>query len=383
MREIIATGKSVEEATENGCEQLGLGRDEVSVEILEMPVKKLFKTLPAKVKVTSIADAEAQELAAKAEEKAAAEAAKAAAEVASAPVANAVKEAPAKAAAPKAPQAPAPKRERKPVLPTEPEEKIDLAQNPRAKMAVDYLSEILSAMDARDLQIEAFTQGDATLLRVEGDSVTSKMEVRGEVIQALSYLIDRSVNTGVDKKEEGYLRIRLDISGYRNRRESELLELANRTGEEVARTGRSRTLAPMNPYERLIIHTAISSMEGVISESIGADVERRVVVKSTGPNASTGDDWRPPRKDGGGRNGGGRGGAGRGGNSRGGRRDGGGRRDSRPKTGGYDGGRPQSSTPQREYADKERDPNAAPIVPQRRDAIKDGDDLPLYGKIDL
>ncbi len=53
MREVISTGKTVEEATENACRELGLGRDEVSVEILEMPQKKLFKTIPAKVKVTA------------------------------------------------------------------------------------------------------------------------------------------------------------------------------------------------------------------------------------------------------------------------------------------------------------------------------------------
>lgn len=379
MREIIATGKTVEEATENACRELGLGRDEVSVEILEMPVKKLFKSLPAKVKVTAEGGED---------------------EAPAAPPKVEVKPEPQKAA-PEKPAVPPVKTEKPAapaqpgkLLPQEPEEEIDLAANARAKAAVDYLMDIITAMGAgEDVQITAVKQGDATLLRVVGQSVGDKMEIRGETIQALSYLIDRAVNTGVDKKESEYVRIRLDISGYRNRRETELMALAERTGSEVARTKRSRTLAPMNPYERLIVHTAISKIEGITSESIGSDVERRVVVKSLAPDATEGEDWRPPRKGGDrdrnrGRNGGGRdrgdrgGDRGRGGNrDRGPRRDGGGNRDRSPRRDGdY---KPQTNTPEREFADKPRDLSSGPIVPDKREAIRDGEDLPLYGKIEL
>ena len=375
MREVIATGKNVEEATENGCRELGLSRDEVSVEILEMPVKKLFKTSPASVKVT--AD-EGDDAPAMVKEEAVAQQAK-------------------PNAAPSAPQeaqykplvTPAPQNNKAPLLPEEPEEAINLDENPRAALAANYLMSILSAMGAGEARICAVRQGDATLFRVEGDIILEKMDVRGEVIQALSYLMDRAVNAGVEKKDEDYLRIRLDVAGYRNRRESELVSLAQRTGKEVARTGRSRTLAPMNPYERLIVHTAISNMEGVISESVGADVERRVVIKSTGPNATDGDsNWRSPQK--GGRSSGGRPNrSGQGGGRSSSPRSGG--RDQGAQRGGYSqnkGARPysdapQTSTPQREYANKEHDPSTAPVVPNQREAISDGDDLPLYGKIDL
>ncbi|MDL2219476.1 Jag N-terminal domain-containing protein [Ruminococcaceae bacterium OttesenSCG-928-O06] len=378
MREVIATGKTVEEATENGCAQLGLGRHEVSVEILEMPVKKLFKNSPAKVKVT----ADTTEQPAEAPAPVAAPAPEAAPP---APAQQLAKAAPAPATAQQTPaEAPKEAPEAAPVtqpkvLKAEPEESIDLAENPRAAAAVAYLASIFAAMGAADAQITALRQGDATLLRVEGEQVAQKIEIRGEVIQALSYLIDRAVNTGVDKKEDGYLRVRLDIAGYRSRREAELISLATRTGKEVARTGRSRTLAPMNPYERLIIHTAIGGIEGITSESIGADTERRVVVKSLAPNATDGGDWRGPRK-GSGSGGGGRDRRDNRGGDRGKSRSGGGQR--RQGGGGADR-RPPSNTPQREYADKPREPGAAPIVPQPREAIKDGEDLPLYGKIDI
>ena len=173
------------------------------------------------------------------------------------------------------------------------------------------------------------------------------------------------------------------MAGYRNRREDELLVLAQRTAKEVLATKRSHTLAPMNPYERLIVHTAISEFEGLVSESIGADTERRVVIKSTAPDATQGDDWRPQRKDSGRRNSrdGGRGArdnrSGRNDHSRGGRGGSGGHGQGRPY------GDKKSSTPEREYANRETEPSGQPVVPERREAVKDGDGLPLYGKIEL
>lgn len=350
MREVIATGKTVEEATENGCRELGLNRDEVSVEILEYPMKKLFKSTPAQVKVTADGEDETPAPEQKKEEK----------------------PAPQKKAEPAA----APEKQGGSLLPVEEEVKINLDEDKRAAMAVDYLKTILDAMGAH-AEINAYKQGDATLLRVDGGNVEDKMKISGDTIQALSYLIDRSVNSGVDKKEDGYLRVRLDIGGYRSRRESELIALANRTGKEVARTGRSRTLEPMNPYERLIIHTAISQIDGIISESVGTDVERRVVIKSTAPNATDGEDWRPNNRRGGG---GGNRGGGRGGNNN---RGGGNRGRNDNRRGGGGSYKRETSTPEREYADKERDTSTAPIVPQKRDAIDDGANLPLYGKIDI
>ncbi len=379
MREVIATGRTVEDATESGCQELGLSRDAVSVEILEMPGKKLFKNIPAKVRIT--ADEPAGAASSSAEK---AQPAKAAA-----PAPQQTTAKPQPAAAPAAGQKPI--KDKTTVLETEPEEKIDLETNPAAKMAAEYLTAIFLAAGAQEIIINAFKQGEATLLRVEGSGISDAIETRGETIQALSYLVDRAVNKGVDKKDSAYLRVRLDVAGYRSRRESELIALANRTAEEVLRTKRSRTLAPMNPYERLIIHTTISEIDGVISESTGIDTERRVVVKSTAPDATDGEDWRPPY------NKGGRGSDRRSGGSHSGGNRGGRDRDRGPRgsgnrgssgggyggnKGGYAGGR-TSSTPEREYADKPHDPTKEPVVPQRREAIRDGEDMPLYGKIDV
>ena len=150
----------------------------------------------------------------------------------------------------------------------------------------------------------------------------------------------------------------LDVNGYRSKREQNLVALAKRIGAKVARTGRSQMLEPMNPYERRIIHSTISQMENVKSESTGEGAARRVVISCTGENA------RPQRgrKEGRGTRRGGRGGKPR--------RDGE-RRDRRP------------SVPAREYADTPRDAHAAPMAPRRTETINDGADLPLFGKIEL
>src|SRR5699024_6991363 len=150
--------------------------------------------------------------------------------------------------------------------------------------------------------------------------------------------------------EGDYLKLGVDVNHYRSKREENLTALARRIGAKVARTGRSHAFEPMNPYERRIIHSAISAMEGVTSESTGEGANRRVVVSSTGANA------RPFRQ------------AGRGGKSRGGRPGGRGGRGGRDR-GDRGERRERSSVPGREFADRPRDPDAAPVAAKRTETI--------------
>lgn len=348
MREVIKTAKTVEEATELALAELGASADEAEVEVLELPQRKLFRSIPAKVR--AYIEEEAQPAAPKAEAPARREPEKPAAEKTAA-----------KPTAPKAPAAPAPKAEE----PAQPEEIIDLSQNQKARDAVEYLRDVCAKMGAGKLEITPVRQGEATVLRIEGEGAGTLIGHRGEVMEALSYL------TGLVANRSGgdYMKIGLDINHYRSKREANLVALAKRIGAKVARTGRGHTLEPMNPYERRIIHSTISEMEGVKSESIGEGANRRVVISCTNPNI------RPPRDSRGGR-------GPRGGRDSSGRefsgRDSGGRGQRR------DGGRgPRTSTPPREFADRPRNPNAAPVVPSRTETINDGADLPLYGKIEL
>ncbi|MEG2769307.1 MAG: R3H domain-containing nucleic acid-binding protein [Oscillospiraceae bacterium] len=139
-------------------------------------------------------------------------------------------------------------------------------------------------MGIENVLITAVKQGESTILKVDGKNVGALIGRRGETMEALSYL------TGLVANRAGgdYEKISLDVGGYRSKREQDLVELAKRIGEKVAATGRSHMLEPMNPYERRIIHSTISEMENVKSESTGEGADRRIVISCTGANAQTG-----------------------------------------------------------------------------------------------
>ena len=347
MREVIVTGKTVEEATEKACLELGLPREEVSIEILEMPTRKLFKSTPAKVKATAD-EAEAPAV----EEKPAPQPVKA----------EAKKEAPkAPEKKPEAPKAePAPVKEEAPAEEAAQDAPITEAQQAKLDAAVAYLKTVFAAMGAGEVTVTTQKQGEACIIRVEGDDVGMLIGHRGETMESLSYLASLVAN----RLPGEYIKLGLDVAGYRGKREKDLEALARRMGAKVARTGRSWAMDPMNPYERRIIHSTISGMEGVRSESKGEGADRRVVIYPTDPQAATAfeRERRGERRGRGGR--GGRGGKGRG---------------DRPRK----GGERRSSVPAREFADAPRAEGAEPMAPKRTQLIDDAEGFALYGKIEL
>ncbi len=162
----------------------------------------------------------------------------------------------------------------------------------QAGRAYAYLKEVLIKLGCEEI--------DATICDVEGGSKitlkgSDKLGViigrRGETLDALQYLASLVAN----ENGGGYYRIVIDIGNYREKRESTLEALAKRTAGQVLRTGRSRSLEPMNPYERRIIHTAIQNIEGVESTSIGDGSNRRVVIVPEGKPVRLPDDRRGGR----------------------------------------------------------------------------------------
>ena len=374
MRSIEMSARTVEDALEAACQALGVDRDDlhVSYEVLAFPARKLFKTIPAKVRVTV---EEPETTAPVAEAPAAVETAAPVAEPA-APV-EAAPETPAETPA-EAPAAPAEE-------PAGDEEvALDIASDARLQAAVDYLTPIFKLMGVEDFAFSALKKGEATILRVTGTHMGALIGRRGETMESLSYLASLVIN----RMEGPYVKLGLDVGGYRNKREDDLSALAKRIAERVIRTGCYYEMEPMNPYERHIIHTAVAEIEGVRSESKGEGPNRHIVIYSTDPNASNLPDrdnarnTRGPRRDGGrGPRRDGRGprrDGGRGPRSGGPRRDG---RDSR-RDGGRPYGGPRSSVPDREFADRPRDPNAQPMAPKTTERIHDGDDF-AFGKIEF
>ena len=374
-----ATGKTVDEARAKACALLGVQAEDmnVSYEVLEMPQKTGFlglKLTPAKVRV-SVEEPDAP----KAPEAPAAAEAPAPAPVeekVEAPAAPAVEEA-APAEEPKAEEA-APVAEAAPAEEVEEVEvPINIEENSKVKAAVEYLKEVITRMGVNDVTFSAVQKGEATIIRLDGEKLGALIGRRGETMESLSYLASLVAN----RLEGDYIKLGLDVAGYRDKRESDLTALAQRIGAKVRKTGRSFAMEPMNPYERRIIHSAIGKMEGVRSESKGEGRDRRVVIYSTAPDAQTDNTYgeRRPRGNGRRNNGGYRGGS-RSGNRNGERSGyrGGSRGGSRPS--GSRGPR-TSSVPERTYAPRDAE-NAAPVAPKRTERVDDFADFD-FGKIEI
>ena len=371
-----ATGKTVDEARINACALLGVEKDDINVsyEVLEMPQKTGFlglKLTPAKVCV-SVEEPDAPAAAPAepvVEKKTPVQEAVKAAPVAEEPAA-AVAQPEAKAEEPAAPAAEA-AAEQPAAEEEEPEVPIVIEENAKIKAAVDYLREVIALMGVENVSFSAVQKGEATIIRLDGEKLGALIGRRGETMESLSYLASLVAN----RLEGDYIKLGLDVAGYRDKRESDLTALAQRIGAKVRKTGRSFAMEPMNPYERRIIHSAIGKMEGVRSESKGEGRDRRVVIYSTDPNAVAESANARPRGPRGGRdrNSNGRGGSyHRGGN--------GGRNGRGPRSGG-----PRSSyrsnVPERTYTPRDAE-SAAPVAPKRTERVDDFADL-SFGKIEL
>ena len=387
IRKQEATGKTVDEARAKACALLGVQADDlnVSCEVLEMPQKTGFlglKLTPAKVCV-SVEEPDAPAAAPAepvVEKKTPVQEAVKAAPVAEEPAAAAAQpeakaeEEPAASAAEAAAEQPAAEEE-------EPEVPIVIEENAKIKAAVDYLREVIALMGVENVTFSAVQKGEATIIRLDGEKLGALIGRRGETMESLSYLASLVAN----RLEGDYIKLGLDVAGYRDKRESDLTALAQRIGAKVRKTGRSFAMEPMNPYERRIIHSAISKMEGVRSESKGEGRGRRVVIYSTAPDAQTENTYgeRRPR---GGRGNGRRPGGSRNGGYRGGNRSEHG--DHNGNRGGYRGSRngaprgPRpSGVPERTYAPRDAE-NAAPVAPKRTERVDDFADF-SFGKIEL
>ena len=370
-----STGKTVDEARAKACALLGVQADDlnVSYEVLEMPQKTGFlglKTTPAKVRV-SVEEPDAP----------AAAPAKPVEPVAEQPVETV---APVQETAPVAEQAPAveePAAEQTAETAEEAEEvevPIVIEENAKVKAAVDYLREVITLMGVENVTFSAVQKGEATIIRLDGEHLGALIGRRGETMESLSYLASLVAN----RLEGDYIKLGLDVAGYRDKRESDLTALAQRIGAKVRKTGRSFAMEPMNPYERRIIHSAISKMEGVRSESKGEGRDRRVVIYSTAPDAQT-ENTYGERRGRGGRSNGRRPGGNRNGGYRGERRS-----DNGNRNGGYRGSRSgaprgprPSGVPERTYAPRDAE-SAAPVAPKRTERVDDFADF-SFGKIEL
>ena len=273
MSYIDVTGKTEEEAIQNALAQLGMDRDDVSVEILER-AKSGFLGMgakPARVRVTYGPDEAPME------------------EVA-VPVKPAVVEKPEKKEEPKPKPQPKPQQPRqpKPQQPRQPKPKREERVEKPAAPAVD----LPECTDDNAVRITAFLtgllehMGSPAAVKVyeeekgrykvilEGQKLGALIGRRGETLDAIQQLTNYAVNSGNEKR----IRVHVDAENYRARREASLESLAMKVAAKVKKYRRSVTLEAMNAYERHVIHAALQDVKGVTTYSVGTEPNRRVVV---------------------------------------------------------------------------------------------------------
>ena len=208
------TGKTVEEAVAKGLKELGLTEEAADIRVLEEGKKKLFGSVKARVEIAPLAE-EIEEIA-------------------------------------------------------QAEEQDGETDGERAVAFLKGLFEILEI----DATTELVAEGEKIEINVNAKNTNSVIGTRGATLDAIQTLAGAVANKGRDD----YKRVVVDCENYREAREATLKRLAENLAEKAIRFERKIKLEPMNPYERRIIHAALSEYQGVKTESEGKEPNRYVVI---------------------------------------------------------------------------------------------------------
>lgn len=243
---IETTGRTEEDAISAALFQLGIDRDDVSIEVLERskPGFLGFGGNPAKVRVSY--DAPDEET------------------PAPAPVAE--------TPAPVAQQAPAPVAQQAPTA--EPRPAVVEGEGERAQQIRTFLTGLMEHLHVDAVpEIVGTTEGGYQVI-LQGEELGALIGRRGETLDAIQQLTNYAVNHGHSKR----VRIHIDAEGYRAKREEALQHLAEKVAGKVVKYRKNVTLEAMNAYERHVIHSALQEYPGVSTYSTGVEPNRRTVV---------------------------------------------------------------------------------------------------------
>ena len=141
--------------------------------------------------------------------------------------------------------------------------------------AAEFLKGLLQHMNVEGTVL-AKAEDEGVRLYIDKSTMGMLIGHRGETLDAMQYLTSLAVNR--NRKQEGYTRVSIDTEGYREKREETLARLARKIAGQVKATGRSRTLEPMNPYERRVLHATLQNHPYVATRSEGEEPNRRVVI---------------------------------------------------------------------------------------------------------
>ena len=206
-KEIIVTGKTIDEALANAAEQLGVKAEDVKYEVIDEPKKGLFGigAVPAKIQATYTLKGE--------------------------------------------------------------------------EIALEFVKKLVSDMQL-DVTVEMSysAEREGMLIDIQGEGAGVLIGHHGDTLDSIQYLANLAANKKIDGEKRAHVKITVDAENYRSKREETLRALARRMADKVLKYKKSVMLEPMNPYERRIIHSEIQGIEGVSTNSIGSENNRKIVV---------------------------------------------------------------------------------------------------------
>ncbi|MGO4732584.1 RNA-binding cell elongation regulator Jag/EloR [Paenibacillus sp. 2KB_22] len=230
MTKVITSGKTVEDAVNQGLTELGVSRDKVEIQVLEQPSKGflgLIGVRAAKVEVKLL---------------------------------------------------PVPEVVPQPIKPAAYKPEVDAllediaAKNPYEEAAA-FLKEVAAGMGL-DVEVHIKKQRDGHIFNIAGEDLGMIIGRRGQTLDALQYL----TNIVANRYSESFVRIVLDAENFRQRRRKTLEDLAERLAGQAIRTGKEVVLEPMPPLERKVIHAKLQSHPQIKTLSKGEEPNRRVVI---------------------------------------------------------------------------------------------------------
>ncbi len=163
---------------------------------------------------------------------------------------------------------------RPPVTPIDPATASDSEQT-----AYRFICQLVEDMGLEGVTIAMHPgHNDDMVITVDGESAGVLIGHHGDTLDALQYLANLAANRKEEGEKREYARITVDVESYRAKREDALRVLARKKAHQVLKYKKSIMLEPMNPYERRIIHSEIQLIEGVSTNSIGVENNRRIVI---------------------------------------------------------------------------------------------------------
>lgn len=228
--------KTVEEATQEGLNSLGITEEEAEITVIEQPTKGLFGRMKGKAVVSIVKKEEIEGL---------------------------------------------PKKAKKTATKKEKTESVDAPKKTTEEKETNggelkeekFLKTLLDYLDIK-AEIKVGNDGENETLTLVTEDSASVIGHRGELLDALQTLTSAVANIG----NEEYRKVVVDCENYRDRREETLISLANKLAVRATEMRREVVLEPMNPFERRIIHTALANSETVTTRSDGKEPQRYVVI---------------------------------------------------------------------------------------------------------